>query len=184
MGADVSRIRIQEKYHPFDLRGLQSLWAEVKSRPPGLIIIDPLYAYVPSQTDVYRPNEIRALLSQIDEIAKYCGAAVIIVRHLTKTRRDKAIHQGAGPMDIVGVARSAFLVAEHPDDPAVRIMAHVKTNLEKKGASLTFTLDATTTDVPVLVWGDKVYLTGRGPFRRKCQIHLPWIMRSNFCGLN
>ncbi len=75
---------------------------------------------------MYGPNVIRALLSEIGQVAEYDDTAVLPVRHLTKAKRDKAIYQAMGSMDVLAAARSAFLVAQHPDDRALKIVAHVK----------------------------------------------------------
>lgn len=153
MGGDAKRIRIQADYLSLDEDGLQALFDEVRRHPPSLIIMDPLFAYVPGTQDIYRPNVIRSLLSQLRDIAEYGDTAVLIVRHLTKTKRDKAIYQGGGSMDVIGAARSAFLVAQHPDDPELKIVAHVKHNIAPRGTSWVYELVQQVPDgIPVLKW--------------------------------
>lgn len=153
MGGDPKRIRVQADYLSLDEDGLQELFDEVRRKPPSLIIMDPLFAYVPSSQDMYRPNVIRSLLSQLRDIAEYADTAVVVVRHLTKAKRDKAIYQGGGSMDVIGAARSAFLVAEHPDDPEQKIVAHVKHNIAPRGTSWVYELVQEVPEgVPVLKW--------------------------------
>ncbi len=153
MGGDPSRIRIQADYLSLDDAGLKELFEEVRRKPPSLIIMDPLFAYVPGTQDMYRPNVIRSLLSQLRDIAEYGDTAVLIIRHLTKTKRDKAIYQGGGSMDVIGAARSAFLVAQHPNDPEQKIVAHVKHNIAPRGTSWIYELVQEVPDgVPVLKW--------------------------------
>jgi len=125
MGGDPSRIRFQSRYSPFDDAGLTRLRREVNANGPHLIIIDPLYAYVPSSADMYKPDEIRALLLEIDEVAKLKNSAIVVIRHLTKGGRDKALYQGAGSIDVIGAARSALLVAVHPEDRELTVVAHL-----------------------------------------------------------
>lgn len=152
MGGDVALIRIQADYLTLDEKGLQALMEEVKQNPPELIIIDPLFAYIAADQDIYRPNVIRGLLSQLKDIAEREGTAILIVRHLTKGRRDKAIYQGSGSMDVIGAARSAFLVAEHPGDSSQKIVAHIKHNLSERGQSWLYHLVEKDGDIPVLEW--------------------------------
>lgn len=160
MGGDPERIRFQARYSAFDDEGLEVLWDEVRRHPPDLIIIDPLYGYVPGGTNMYQPNEIRALLAKIAEVAAYCGAAVLVIRHLTKTKRDKAIYQGVGSIDVIGAARSAFLVAPHPDDEEMRVIAHVKWNLSTRGDSWQFQFVIGRGEkVPSVEWAGKCELT-------------------------
>src|SRR6185312_3259549 len=153
MGGDPDRIRIQADYTALDDDGLEQLMDEIRRKPPDLIIIDPLFAYVPSSADMYRPNVIRALLSELKEAAEYDETAILLVRHLTKAKRDKAIYQGSGSMDVIGAARSAFLVAQHPDDPDLKIVAHVKHNISERGQSWVYELVKQTEDgLPILKW--------------------------------
>ena len=160
MGGDVTRIRYQPNYVALDEEGLKALMHEIRTNPPSLIVIDPLYAYVPAGSDMYKPNVIRSLLSQLTEFAEYAGSAVLIVRHLTKSKSDKAIYQGVGSIDVIGAARSAILVAKHPDDPEVKVIAHVKYNLSEQGKSWQFELvlekDKT---LPILRWLGSTDLT-------------------------
>jgi archaellum biogenesis ATPase FlaH len=153
MGGEPKRIRIQADYLSLDEDGLKDLMDEIRRNPPRLIIMDPLFAYVPGTQDMYRPNVIRSLLSQLRDIAEYGDTAVLIIRHLTKTKREKAIYQGGGSMDVIGAARSAFLVAQHPDDPEQKIIAHVKHNIAPRGTSWVYELVQEAPDgVPVLKW--------------------------------
>src|SRR5262245_15192843 len=160
MGGDPERIRFQARYSPFDDEGLSLLRREVRSFHPDLIVIDPLYAYVPSGTDMYKPNEIRALLADIGEIAASVGAAVLVIRHLTKAKREKAIYQGVGSIDVIAAARSAVLVAVHPEDDRLKVIAHVKYNLSPRGDSWLYELATNRSGaLPVLAWRGKSNLT-------------------------
>jgi hypothetical protein len=160
MKGNSKRIRFQSQYSAFDDEGLKVLWEEVKSYRPDLIIIDPLVGYVPSSSDFYKPNEIRALLYKINEVAVHCGAALVVVRHLTKGRREKAIYQGTGSIDVIGVARAGMLVALDPDDADLRIVAQLKTNISKKvDYSWAYRLTEPTSGVPELEWQGKSSLT-------------------------
>ena len=153
MGGNPKRIRVQADYLSLDDNGLRELFSEVRKKPPSLIILDPLFAYVPSAQDMYRPNVIRSLLSQLREIAEYGDTAILVVRHLTKTKQDKAVYQGGGSMDVIGAARSAFLVAQHPEDPNWKIVAHVKHNIAPRGTSWVYELAQEVPEgVPILKW--------------------------------
>jgi RecA-family ATPase len=152
MGGDPKRIRFQAKYSPFDDEGLKQARREVKETNPDLIIIDPLYAYVPADTEMYRPNQIRQLLGELNDLATHSDAAVVVIRHLTKARHDKAMYQGAGSIDVIGVARSALLVAEDPEDSDVKVIAHIKHNLSARGDSWAFKLREQKGQLPIVKW--------------------------------
>ncbi|MFT4095694.1 MAG: AAA family ATPase [Rhodoblastus sp.] len=160
MGGDPERVRYMAEYSAFDDEGLKTLRSEVLEFGPSLIIIDPLYAFVPSASDMYKPNEIRALLAQLSMVAAENDAAMVVIRHLRKSKSDKAIYQGVGSIDVIGAARSAVLVALHPDDPDVKVIAHLKHNLAPRGESWMYQLIAKSEDdVPRLDWLGRCALT-------------------------
>lgn len=108
---------------------------------------------MPGGQDIFKPNVIRPLLSQLREIAEYGDSAVLIVRHLTKAKREKAIYQGGGSMDVIGAARSAILVAEHPENPEQKIVAHLKHNIAPRGSSWVYELVKKEPEsIPTLKW--------------------------------
>jgi hypothetical protein len=156
MGGDAARIRYLARYSVFDDEGLEALRTEVCANEPCLIIIDPLYAFVPSTADMYKPNEIRALLWQLSELAADVEAAIIVVRHLRKSRSDKALYQGVGSIDVIGAARSALLVSIHPEHSDLRVIAHLKHNLTPRGESWSFKLEEEgTSQTAILKWQGK-----------------------------
>lgn len=138
MGGDPSRIRVQGDFLSLDEKGLQALMREVKRKPPDLLILDPLFAYIPAGQDIYKPNVIRQLLSFLKDIAEAGETAVVIIRHLTKAKHSKAIYQGGGSMDVIGAARSAFLVCEHPSDSSTKLVVHIKHNIAVRGQTQSY----------------------------------------------
>lgn len=160
MGGDPERIRYLAEYSAFDDKGLAALRTEVLEHEPSLIIIDPLFAFVPSASDMYKPNEIRALLAQLAEVASESEAAMIVVRHLRKSSATKAICQGIGSIDVIGAARSALLVGIHPEDIDLRVVAHLEHNVAPRGDSWLYELDAKIEgQMPILQWRGKSNLT-------------------------
>ncbi len=153
MGGDPDQIRIQADYLALDDAGFEELLDEIDHYPPELIIIDPFFAYVPGNRDILRPNIIREYLSKLKTIAEHEEIAVLLIRHLTKTKRDSAVLQGSGGIDFVGAARSAFLVSLHPEDDEIRVIAPVKSNLtDKKGGWMYRLVKDNPDDIPVLQW--------------------------------
>lgn len=122
MGGDPDRIRYQSRYSAFDDEGLKILWKEVRSTAPTLIIIDPLYAFVPSAADMYKPNEIRALLFQISEIATYAGSAMLIVKYNLSRRGDswmyRLLTRRAGQLPVLQWAGKTDLTADELLNPS------------------------------------------------------------------
>lgn len=152
MGGDPSRIRVQGDFLSLDEKGLNALMREVRRKPPDLLILDPLFAYVPSGQDMYKPNVIRQLLSFLKDIAETGETAVLIIRHLTKAKHDKAIYRGGGSMDVIGAARSAFLVCEHPNDSSTKLVVHIKHNIAKRGQTQSYEIFADDGGMATLNW--------------------------------
>ncbi len=152
MGGDPSRIRVQGDFLSLDEKGLQALKNEVLRKPPDLLILDPLFAYIPSGQDMYRPNVIRQLLSFLKSIAEAGETAVLVIRHLTKAKHDKAIYSGGGSMDVIGAARSAFLVCEHPKDSSTKLILHIKHNIAIRGVTQSYRISAEEGGMATLKW--------------------------------
>lgn len=153
LSGDPDRIWVQGKYSAMDDNGLRTLKSLVKRRKPGLIVIDPLFSYVPAERNAYSPNEIRAIMGELNEIGESSNAAVLLIRHLTKTKRDKQIYQGAGGIDVIGFARSAIRIEKHPNNPDLRLMVHLKWNLTTQSQSWVYeVIKKEGEDLPVIEW--------------------------------
>ena len=119
----------------------------------GRVIVDTLFSFLPDGVDTSKPAAIRERLHALAQLAQKHSCAIVIVRHWTKGDRGKAIYRGGGLIDIIGVARSGLTIAVHPEDPKLRVMAHMKHNLSERGDSRVFELVKHDDNVlPVLVW--------------------------------
>lgn len=160
MGGDPTKIRYLAEYSVFDDDGLQQMRDEVIKTQPALIIVDPLFAFVPSTVDIFKSNEIRKLLKDLSDVAMESDAAMIVVRHLRKSKGEKSIYQGVGSIDTIAAARSALLVGIDPEDPSLRVMTHLKHNLSAKGDSWAYELKVKREgSLPTLVWAGRSKLT-------------------------
>lgn len=118
-----------------------------------VLIIDPLMAYLSSQVNSHRDQDIRRALAPLAAMAERTGVAIIIVRHINKTSQTNALYRGGGSIGIIGAARFGLLVAADPDDPEKRILASTKCNLAQPPATLAFQLAAVPgTDVARVEW--------------------------------
>jgi len=127
---------------PLDLStqdGIGVLAALCEQYRPNLIILDPLVAFL-GRSDINKANEVRPIMTALNLLARKYNTAVVPIRHLTKGARDRIIYRGMGTIDLIAAARSALLVANDPENPAVRVMFHQKHNLSPQGASLGYTI--------------------------------------------
>ena len=153
MGGNSAKVWFPDEPFTFSDEYLTQLDDHLSGRDVGLVIVDTLFSFLPDGVDTSKPSAIRERLHKLGKLAEDHDCAIVIVRHWTKGERGKAIYRGGGLIDIVGVARSGVTVAVHPEDPNLRILAHMKYNLSERGGSRVFELvleDGKSR--PILVW--------------------------------
>lgn len=136
--ADCSKIRVideTEKELSMTDERLEQAIAETNAK---LVILDPIQAYIGSDVDMHRANEIRPVLKRLGIIAEKYGCAIVLIGHMNKASGSKSTYRGLGSIDIQATARSVLLVARIPDKPNIRIMAQDKSSLAVAGDSIGF----------------------------------------------
>lgn len=137
MGADLPRVIIlksvrdregKERHFSLtdDLAAVEEALVLSKCK---LVIIDPLNAYLGGEIDTNRDAAIRAVLTPLTQLAEKYGVALLCIRHLTKSPKDKAIYRGQGSIGFTAAARVVHLVGKHPEQEAQRVIACTKNNL-------------------------------------------------------
>jgi hypothetical protein len=92
--------------------------------------------------------------------AERSGAAIVAVRHLTKSGGANPLYRGLGSIGLIGAARAGLLLAADPADPERRILAVGKRNLARPPAALAFRLEAVPgASVARVVWDGESPLT-------------------------
>ncbi len=135
LGATLKNIIALDEQIILNKDGWKRLEAAIKTTMPTLVIIDPLVAYLGGEVDMYRANQMRVIMRALADLAAAHGCAILVVRHLRKSRGGQAIYQGQGSIDITAAARSVLMVG---DRNGVGVMAHAKCNLARLGASLSY----------------------------------------------
>jgi hypothetical protein len=160
-GADLSRLVVPDPggrvpRFPDDIPALEEL---VRDRGAEFVVIDPLMAFLPPNVAANLDQCVRQALTPLAAVAARTGCAVLLVRHLTKQGRDRAMHRGQGSMGIVAAVRTGLLVAPHPDDPAGRVLAVSKCNVGRHPPALGFRVVESPSGQPVVEWAGPVDLT-------------------------
>lgn len=140
-------------------RDLPKVEAAVVHMEAALVVIDPIMAYLDGDVNAHRDQDVRGALRQFAALAERTGAAIVVVRHLNKLAGGNPLYRGGGSIGIIGAARSGLLVARHPDDEHLRVVASTKNNLARPLPALTFTVADTSDEVPHVLWGDTSNLT-------------------------
>jgi hypothetical protein len=104
---------------------------------PALVVIDPVQAYLGAEVDMHRANEVRPLLSGLTRLAEEYRCAFLLLRHLTKDKKTKAMYAGMGSIDFAAAARSVLMAGEHDGK---KLMAHVKSSLAPTGKSMNYSI--------------------------------------------
>ena len=146
MGADLKRISIlrgakdrKGQERSVSLADLDILERAINIEKPRLCVVDPLVAYLGSGIDEWKASSVRSVLGPLAGLAEKTGSAVVGIRHLIKSTA-RAVYKGAGSIDFLAACRSAFVFGENPDTPGDFVMAHVKSSLAPKAASLSYSI--------------------------------------------
>jgi len=107
----------------------------------GLLIVDPLMAFLSGDTNSHRDQDVRRALAPFAGLAERSGAAVLVIRHLNKAAANNPLYRGGGSIGIIGAARMAFVVGKDPQDENRRVLAPTKNNLAMPPKSLMFGLE-------------------------------------------
>lgn len=125
---------------PPTLADIAAIRDAIRSTRALLVVIDVLMAFLPGKVDSHRDQDIRAVLSRLTAVGDETGATFVLLRHLNKAAGGSPMYRGGGSIGIVGAARAGFLVARDPDDPDLRVLACIKSNLAREPESLSYRL--------------------------------------------
>lgn len=132
----------------------------IRETDARLVVIDPLLAFLAPSICSLNHDLVRRVLEPLREVAERTRAAITMIRHLTKASQvQPALYRGTGATSIVGAARCAFLVAKHPEDPNLRLLAGIKHNLGPPPPTLAFRIASDAQGQPVIEWAGTVGIT-------------------------
>ena len=146
-GANLEKVSyIDEEEATVEL-GDERLEKVIEQTGARVLILDPIQAYWGANTDMNRAGAIRPIMNHLAHIAERRNCAIIMVGHMNKAN-GKGLYRGLGSIDIAAAARSVLLVAKLSNQPNMRVLSHVKSNLAPLGDSILFTVD----DKSVVSW--------------------------------
>jgi hypothetical protein len=91
---------------------------------PRLLVFDPLPSFI--EKSMLIDTAVRKALDPLADLAKQTGIAIILVRHLTKSKGRRAMYAGSGSIGVMAACRSALMMGAPPDDEDMRVLAPVK----------------------------------------------------------
>lgn len=143
---------------------LEQVDIALRKLKPALVVFDTVNSYLSGKVDTYKASDVQQAFKNFIEIARRHNCAVLVLRHLTKSTKEKALYRGQGSIAFTGLARVVITVGTHPEEPETRVMAVTKINVTKAPLAMTFTIQALPNtlkeeDRSRFVWGEYVDLT-------------------------
>ena len=112
----------------------------IRENNARLVIIDPLQAFLGSNVDMNRANEVRPIFRRLADTAQNTNCAIVMIGHLNKASGSQSTYRGLGSIDITAVVRSLLFIGKVKTDPTTRVIVHEKSSLAPPGQSLAFSL--------------------------------------------
>lgn len=135
MGVD-NRLLVVDAADAMDLSlpaHAEELTAVIQSQDIQFCVIDPLFSFLDRDHQKNNEQDVRAVLSELTNVAEATGCAFVLVRHFNKKEDLSAVYRGGGSIGITAQARLGFALAPHPDRPEQeRVLAWTKNNLSDK----------------------------------------------------
>ncbi|MGE0128069.1 MAG: AAA family ATPase [Blastocatellales bacterium] len=140
-GADCARVFAIGEPFTLDEKGLLGLRAAIAEHEPQLVVIDPIFAY--TRGDANKGNDARALTGELKMIADQFDCAIVIVRHVGKSK-GLGDPRAAGLYSIEwrAAARGVLLAGADPDNPQKRALTQTKNNLGPKAGSIGYVIES------------------------------------------
>jgi RecA-family ATPase len=144
--ADLQRVLIVDGIGPEELpvqlpEHLPALVELIVKENVGLVIIDPLMAFLGRGVAASSDQQVRRALHRIKQAAEHTQCAFVIVRHLNKSSAMSALYRGGGSIGIIGACRVALVLGKDPVSDEGRVLAMNKNNLARKPPSVRFHLE-------------------------------------------
>lgn len=174
LGADLTRVYALEEVPgedgkaemPAIPRDLAIIEERIRARDVGLVIIDPLIAFLgdSQQTNSWKDQDVRRALGPFAHMLERTGCATLLIRHLNKGSGGNPVYRGGGSIGIIGAARSGLMVAKDQDDDtgARRILVPTKANLSAPAKALAYHMEQADNGSVKVVWEGETEHTALG----------------------
>lgn len=147
-GADLTRVVIPDEpiALPDDMPRLAEL---VETEDVGLVVIDPLVAFLDGGTDSHNDASVRQALTALRPLTEGHELTSLAVMHLNKTRARDTYTRISGSAGFFNAARSVMAMTADPrdrDDELARVLWHEKANAGPKARPQACTVVPTQVD--------------------------------------
>lgn len=139
LGANLSNIYLMDGYVTVSEDSLARLDEFMRSMFITIVVMDPMTKYMGGKIDINRANETDMMMGPLVRAARDTECAILLVRHLRKSKGANAKDNGIGSINIIGSARSVLQVSENADGE--KIMTHIKHNISAEGPSIRYSTE-------------------------------------------
>ena len=139
-GADLDRVLVIDDSEVQLTLSDERIEKAIVENNARLVIIDPIQAYLGTDVDMNRANEVRPIFMRLGQVAQRTGCAILLIGHLNKAAGMQSLQRGLGSIDIAAAVRSVMFIGKLKHDPTMRILTHEKSSLAPPGVSLAFSL--------------------------------------------
>ena len=109
---------------------------------PRLVVIDPIQAYLGSDSDLQIAGRARKLMQRLGMWASVYDCAIVLIGHLNKKEETKGLYRSLGSIDVVAAARSVLQVERDQKDTDIRIVRQIKNSLAPSDGEIRFSITA------------------------------------------
>ena len=109
---------------------------------PRLVVIDPIQAYLGSDSDLQIAGRARKLMHRLGMWASVYDCAIVLIGHLNKKEGTKGLYRSLGSIDVVAAARSVLQVERDPENTDIRIVRQIKNSLAPSDGEIRFSITA------------------------------------------
>lgn len=121
---------------------LQQIRQAIIEFRPRLVVIDPIQAYLGSDSDLQIAGRARKLMQRLGMWASVYDCAIVLIGHLNKKEGTKGLYRSLGSIDVVAAARSVLQVERDQEDTDIRIVRQIKNSLAPSDGEIRFSITA------------------------------------------
>ncbi len=161
-GADPGRVIVPEEEDagklsfPASVPELEDL---IREHTADLVVIDPIVAFLSSSLATNSDHGVRKSLQPLAALARRTDCTILLVRHLRKSEKGRALYRGLGSIGFIASARTGLFAARHPTDPKQYVLAVMKSNAAVRGSSLGYRIKSDAEGRAVVEWTGPMELT-------------------------
>lgn len=142
-GADCRNVAFinEETYSGLTLDDERIRQAIIEFRP-RLVVIDPIQAYLGSDSDLQIAGRARRLMQRLGMWASMYDCAIVLIGHLNKKEGTKGLYRSLCSIDVVAAARSVLQVERDAEKSDIRIVRQIKNSLTPSDGEIKFSITA------------------------------------------